>query len=51
MDGDFCVVMLAAVMWAYQRDKNCRNMVFTRGNDAGVAELQCSDTFLAVDTI
>nr|WP_273907467.1 hypothetical protein [Enterobacter bugandensis] len=41
--------MLAAVR-AYQRDEDGWNMVFARGNDAGVAELQGGDTFLTVGT-
>ena len=46
---DFRVVVLAAVR-AYQRDEDGWNMVFARGNDAGVAELQSGDTFLTVGT-
>ncbi|MCD1125034.1 hypothetical protein LPW36_03145 [Jinshanibacter sp. LJY008] len=46
---DFRVVVLTAVR-AYQRDEDGWHMVFARGNNAGVAELQGGDTFLTVGT-
>lgn len=41
--------MLAAV-WARQRNENSRNAVPTGVDNAGIAELQGGDTFLAVGT-
>jgi hypothetical protein len=41
---------MLATVWAYQRDEDGWYAVLTGGNDAGVAELQGGDTFLAVDT-
>nr|UWG04579.1 MAG: hypothetical protein [Bacteriophage sp.] len=41
---------MLATVWAYQRDEDGWFAVLTGGNDAGVAELQGGDTFLAVDT-